>query len=193
MIAIASIFLLITLYGIYHYLKTYKQLSFKQRPRKSLFITGLIFFIISTLTLINALLYDLFYLFCPILDDWEGPIYHSVYFCQIYTLWLVLFIRLYYVFRDSVYGLSKISVIAYYFAFISVAVVIVPMYIIFHLKAEKFITLPYVSLSLVFSATLLITFIYKLLQLFHNMNTNNAEENQLSMKKIKTSNKHRIY
>mmetsp|Transcript_42884 Transcript_42884/g.38109 ORF Transcript_42884/g.38109 Transcript_42884/m.38109 type:complete len:364 (-) Transcript_42884:137-1228(-) len=185
MMVIASICLAITSYGIYFYLKTYRKMTGKKRPQKALFITGLIFFIISWLTLFNALLYDLFFLFCPILDDWEGPIYHSIYFCQIYSLWLVLFTRLRHVFKDSVYRLSNISIISYYVVFISVAFAVVPMYIIFHLNAESFITLPYVSLSIIFSTILLIAFIYKLMNLFHDLN--NTEQDQFAIRKLKNS------
>lgn len=169
MLVIATLSLLSTGYGLYQYITHYRPLPDDKKPPKPLFIIGLIFFIISSFTLFNALLYDVFYLTCRELDDYEGPIYHTCYFMQIYTLWLTLFCRLYYVFKESSYRLKKLSIYLYYAAFISVALCMIPMYIIFDLEAESFITLPYVTLSIAFNISLLVAFIYKLYQLLHDM------------------------
>ena len=177
MIVLATTSLVITGYGLYQYVVHYNRLSIDKKPGKPLFIIGLIFFIISLFTLLNALLYDIFYLVCMELDEYEGPIYHTSYFCQIYTLWLTLFFRLYFVFRDSQYRLSRVAVAIYVFCFVSVAMAIIPMYFVFDLNdAESYITLPYVALSILFNFGLMIGFLYKLSQLLTDMQLSGTQE-----------------
>ena len=74
MVLIATLCLLLTIYGIYKYVKFYKQSmrTDTMHTPKKLFIAGFVFFIISSITLLNVLFYDIFYLLCTNLIIYEG-------------------------------------------------------------------------------------------------------------------------
>jgi len=167
MMVIASACIVTVIYGIYKYAQSWRNIKDDYlRPPLYIHRSGLFFFVISLFTLINAMLYDIFYLVCKELDDYQGPIYHIIYFLQIYSLWLILFLRVYYLFTNSMFKLSRAVVYAYYFCFIFVALAVIPVFVLFRLEAESYLTLPYVALSICFSTALLVTFLMKLLHIF---------------------------
>eukprot|EP01083_Nonionella_stella_P007686 22116_1 len=167
MLIISFLCLIVTIYGTYRYIKDHRALKTSNiKPTKPLYFGGLIFFIVSSITLLNAMIYDALYLVCPQLDDLEGPIYHSVYFLQIFCLWIVLFLRIYSIFKTSEFELSKITIALYIVAFSVVIITTIPFYMIYELHADSIITLPYVTLSALFSGMLLVTFIHKLVDVF---------------------------
>eukprot|EP01084_Bolivina_argentea_P099055 178053_1 len=88
MLLLSSVCLIITVYGTYRYIVDHAKLKKTNaiKPSKPLYFGGLIFFVISSLTLLNAFIYDAMYLICPRFDDIEGPIYHAIYFVQIFCL-----------------------------------------------------------------------------------------------------------
>eukprot|EP00484_Ammonia_sp_Unknown_P024524 CAMPEP_0197026674 /NCGR_PEP_ID=MMETSP1384-20130603/6711_1 /TAXON_ID=29189 /ORGANISM="Ammonia sp." /LENGTH=437 /DNA_ID=CAMNT_0042455379 /DNA_START=30 /DNA_END=1343 /DNA_ORIENTATION=- len=167
MMLIATACLLLVVYGIYKYVELWRATKEDYlRPPVYIHRSGLFFFVISLITLFNALLYDIFYLVCKELDEYEGPIYHTVYFLQIYSLWIILFLRVYYLFTNSMFRLSRTVVYAYCACFIAVALSVIPVFVLFRLEAESYLTLPYVALSICFSTALLVTFLMKLLHIF---------------------------
>eukprot|EP01084_Bolivina_argentea_P034324 63525_1 len=170
MIAIALCCLLVTIYGTYRYVKDHNALkSSTIKPQKSLYIVGFVFFVVTLITLSQALIYDVMYLICPSLDQVEGPIYHATYFVQIFFLWIILFLRIYHIFRNSAFDLSKCIIRSYITAFICALAATIPIYYFFQFDADHFITLPYVAMSAIFSTAILITFIHRLILVFTNL------------------------
>jgi len=135
------------------------------RPPRYIHRTGLLFFALSCFTLLTTLLFQIFYVICTKLDEYQGPVYRFVYFLQMYALWVVLFLRVYYLFRNSSFALSKLTITLYAAAFIAVPLAIIPTAIVLGFSAGNYLTLPYVALSLCLSTALLITFLAKLLEI----------------------------
>ena len=96
---------------IYRFVKDYRKNV--KKPPKILFYPGLFFFISSNIMLLVTLRNSMFICFHGDINymDWtEWVVFITFYGLQTYQLWLVLFLRLKYVFKESAYKLSKYTV-----------------------------------------------------------------------------------
>ena len=178
---INAILFFISVYTLYkfcrdHY-KTNKNGNSKKRNKKTskiLFISGSIFFVFSsfgllaTLTNIMSICFhgsDTNYL------DFNHWIYFIIsYSIQTYFLWLILFLRLKFVFQGSIFKLSKLTVRIHIIIFIFIPIGAPCLFLILSYIQS---TLIYTILLLIifvfiiiFSMSLSILFIYKLLNVF---------------------------
>lgn len=105
---IDAIFLISALYGTYFFFKQNK----KNVLSPILFRIGSIYFIISCLLMLFALIYSIDTLFNCYKDN---PFFlwmpRFLYGFQTYFLWMIQFMRLYHIFKESVFELSKPTII----------------------------------------------------------------------------------
>ena len=117
--SLEALFVIGTLCSIVKYVQYHKQLPTSKQPSKLMFYIGLIFLIISSCTIIIAMTRHISW-FCitPKLSEILHTIYDVFNYLHIYFLLLVLFIRLYFVFTETSYKLSNITLIVFCTLFI---------------------------------------------------------------------------
>ena len=138
------------------------------RPPKWLFYTNFIFIFLSFIVLSQCIIYGLTHCQYIIIDtDTQqivfNIIFRDLYVIQLYFLWIVLFIRLYYIFIDTPYTLSKLTIRIYSIIFIFSPVLTVllsvdslyTIFIVLGLSGGIFITL-----------SIIILYIFKLIQVY---------------------------
>ena len=199
-----GILFFISLYTLYKFCRDYygnnnnknDKNSTKQRkkPSKLLFYPGLIFFIFSSFALVAAVRNAMGICFHGTdtnyleFDHW---IYFIIFYgIQTYLLWLILFLRLKYVFEGSMYQLSKLTVRLHVviFVFIPIATPCL-LLLLSYIKSELIYTILLLAIFvfiILFSMSLSILFIYKLLHVFKI----NCQQN--SSKLLKTISKSTI-
>ena len=160
------------------------------RPPKWLFYTNLIFILISLIVLTQCIIYGLSHCeYIQISSDISeiifNIIFRDLYVIQLYFLWIVLFIRLYYIFIDTPYSLSKLTIRIYSIIFIFAPVLTVlisvndlyTIFIVLGLSGGIFITL-----------SIIILFIFKLIQVYtryseYQEHQNIDDDNDLNLAK----------
>eukprot|EP01084_Bolivina_argentea_P101213 181502_1 len=156
--------------GTIRYLMYYKHHP-TERPPKTLFIVGLLHLSISLCALASYLansiqktitcgawFWSLFYIFMG---------FHSL---QTYFLWIVLFLRVYYTFMDSVYTISRWTI--YFFSLIFIAAAIAALLVmipIFESSIQWIFTFTLLVLMVVMSFAISALFIYKLHCVYKSM------------------------
>ena len=164
----AGLFTLTILYLVIKLIIEYRRNSKINRPPKWLFYTNLIFILISIIVLTQCIIYGLSHCEYIIIskdvqDIVFNIIFRDLYVIQLYFLWIVLFIRLYYIFIDTPYTLSKLTIRIYSIIFIFAPVLTVlisvkdlyTIFIVLGLSGGIFITL-----------SIIILFIFKLIQVY---------------------------
>ena len=102
--ALNALLFFTSIYTLYRFCKDYK-VNIKKRPPKLLFYPGLVFFVFSSFALLATARNSMFICFHGDTNymDFSHWIYFIVFYgAQTYLLWLVLFLRLRYVFKGIV-------------------------------------------------------------------------------------------
>ena len=169
----------------------------QRRPPKALFYPGLIFFVFSSFALLATARNSMTICFHGDTNylDFNYWIYFIIFYAtQTYLLWLILFLRLKYVFKGSVYKLSKLTtrIHAIIFIFIPFAT---PIYFIILSLVKSNIIYTLILLAsfifiITFSCSLSILFIYKLFQVFKNMDNAHHHHHHISNKTNKNTKKY---
>eukprot|EP01083_Nonionella_stella_P015821 44273_1 len=173
--AINGILFFTSVYTLYKFCKDYR-INVKKRPPKLLFYPGLIFFVFSSLALLATVRNSMTMCYHGgqfNYTDFKYWVYFITFYgAQTYLLWLVLFLRLHYVFKGSVYNLSSFTVKIHTALFILMPL-FTPLYfyVLFLVDGRVYtIILAFSFLFIMaFSTSLSVLFIYKLFQVFQNM------------------------
>ena len=165
---ISSIFTLTIIYLLIKLIIEYRRNDILNRPPKWLFYTGLIFILITIIILIKCIIYGLSHCQYIIIAESRqeiifNVIFRDLYVIQLYFLWIVLFIRLYYIFNSTGYRLSKLTIRIYSSIFIFSPILTVllsvnslyTIFIVLGLSGGIFITL-----------SIIILYIFKLIQVY---------------------------
>ena len=182
MVIAECIFVTIGAYVISKYIMHHRKEN-KQTP-KLLYSSGLIFLIISLLTILLAITKHS----SSVCNDWEwdDTLFLISYYCQMYFLWTVLFIRLYYVFEPTSYKLRPCTV---YISCIILA--LSPFLIILRFAADHVdalalnaepIMMAIFIFSIIISTAIMVLFIYKLCQMYAAQKENNNDQNPANSK-----------
>eukprot|EP01084_Bolivina_argentea_P132103 233115_1 len=167
-----------TIYAFYKFWKHYKSSIDKDTP-KPLFYTGLVFFLFSSIMMLITFRNAMFICFHGDINhmNLEHWIYFVIFYgLQTYWLWLVLFLRLKYVFDGSSYCLSKLTIRIYLMVFIFIPFA-TPLYLaILWFVDNNLIYTIILSISfvfiIIFSCSLIFIFVSKLIQVYKSMNIN---------------------
>eukprot|EP01084_Bolivina_argentea_P013493 25337_1 len=185
---INAILFFTSIYTLYKFCKDYK-VNVKKRPPRLLFYPGLIFFVFSSFALLATVRNAMQICFHGGTNymDFNHWIYFIIFYgAQTYLLWLVLFMRLHYVFNGSHYALSKFTIRIHIVIFIFIPFA-TPFYfiVLWLVKGVIYTLILLVSFAfiIIFSCCLSALFIYKLFQVFKNMETNHVH----SRKKLKNN------
>lgn len=178
---INAVLFFISVYTLYKFCRDYyrgnkngNSKKHNKKTRKILFVSGSIFFVFSsfgllaTLTNIMSICFhgsDTNYL------DFHHWIYFIIFYgIQTYFLWLILFLRLKYVFEGSIYKLSKLTVRIHIVIFIFIPIIAPCLLLILsYIKSNLIYTILLLLLFIfiiIFSMSLSILFIYKLYNVF---------------------------
>ena len=199
-----GLMLLSTIPTIYYFVKSYfekkKKKSVSITPRSktntkastSLFYVGLIFMIVTFLTLLLDIIVGVYKCSThhqPQYLAWTIP-FLLTYVIQFYFLLLLLFIRLHSVFKDTMYELSRITVRIFKFAYILLLflVIIGVMLFRFRIPGSFIIAFIMVLIFIALIITLMVMYIRKLLKVYKAVsNTENAETENLIIIITKTT------
>ena len=135
-----------------------------------LFIVSLIFIFLSIMSLIKCILYGLVhceYIFLS--DSFQTTVFDTIftdlYAIQLYFLWIVVLLRLYYTFKNTPYQLSKITIITYCIIFILLPLLSPLMFI--PTLYDIMIVLSF-SISVFISLSVIIVYCFKLFQVYRS-------------------------
>ena len=163
-ILLLSMIPIIYKYGIMHH-------SSEQKKSKLLIYSGFIFFISIFLTFLTLLIQGIFY--CTNLKIYLmlSLIFALLYAIQFCLLLLILFIRLYFVFHNTILQLSKFTTIGYLVTYILMLLMVLFGAILqsVHVQSATFVVLIAFILILSLVISMMGLFIYKLIQVYKFM------------------------
>ena len=158
-IILALIFLITVFYITCRYIIYYKR-NRKELPPTLLFVTGLLYSFI-TLGLLSCNLMNGIYQIISC-HKWSWIIFLSqriLYCIQTYCLWIILFLRLYFVFIDSIYTLHKCTIYIFGFVFILMPFFAVSLFLPFIMVSIRWI-LSFVTFSITIFISLGISLLF---------------------------------
>eukprot|EP01084_Bolivina_argentea_P110616 197459_1 len=145
----------------------HKHILFKTKTRKLLFITSVIFIVINIVILIKCIIYGLVHCdYIQLSDTFQTIVFETLfqdlYVIQLYFLWVVLLLRLYYSFLGTTFELSKSAIKIY-----SIIMILLPITSLITISSQLysiFIVLSF-SLSIFMTLSIIILYCFKLIQI----------------------------
>lgn len=161
-----------SLYFIIKYVDNEMQKPKEKKSPKILYYGGLIFLIISSICLLfwSTMPMDICYTF---ISTTEGYTYFKItqysWLVQLYFLWLTLFIKLYLIFKDSIYKLSiyTLRFFAVLFTLLPLAMWLIINIIIHVTNDGRYAWIAFICFG-VFSLILSCLFVYKLFKVYRD-------------------------
>ena len=164
-------------YGAYLYILNHNQSKMEKHGRHLMFGVGLFFIIATILKSIEFTIYMITVIF----TCYGNPLYHAqfigpiLYALQVFALCMVLFARLYVVFNNSVFQLSKCTLFLVSSLFIIIPILIILSFTVLPSLIAWYMTGFIMFIAVLYCIWITSSFIYKLFKVYKNSNPMNDD------------------